>query len=446
MINRTELLLNLPHELAEKAGIMLDIVDCVLEKISPENLIGDFFEKKDLRKFKRIAIFAIGKAAKQMAKASEKSLKKYHNRKPDIILLADVGHPLPTKAGLNKTKKIIAASKKLTKNDLAIVLISGGGSAMFVAPLTGITLNDEIKITNQLLKAGAPIKELNTVRKQLSQVKGGHFAEILYPATVWGLVISDVIGNDLSLIASGPISCDKSTPQDALNILKKYKIEVPKKMLEILQERKAAKSKNPQSQIFKNVHVDIIADHFSALNAAVEKAKKLNLKVTSSKELIQGEAREIAQTILEKIKTKSGAASKTSQKQIFIASGETTVTCKGNGYGGRNQEFVLSALKYLQTKNESRKNASADSAFSNYCIISIGTDGVDGVCPELIAGAIGHQTILQSAQKQHLKIDDFLNRNDSYTFFKKTNGLIKTGPTGTNLGDLILIFGGRERT
>lgn len=443
MTNKAELLRGLPQGLAEKAGIMLDIVDYVLEKISPENLIGDFFEKKDLSGFEKIAIFAIGKAANQMANTTEKSLKKYHNRNPDIILLADVGHPLPTKAGLNKTKKIISAAKKLAKNDLAIVLISGGGSAMFVAPLTGITLNDEIKITQQLLKAGAPIQELNTVRKQLSQVKGGHFAEILYPATVWGLVISDVIGNDLSLIASGPISRNKSTPQNALNILKKYKIEVPKKVLEILQARKTAKFKSLKS---KNVHVDIIADHFSALNAAVEKAKKLNLKVTSSKKLIQGEAGKVAPALLRKIKTKAGAASKTFQKHIFIVSGETTVTCKGGGYGGRNQEFVLSGLKYLQAKNESGKNVSAVSTLSNYCILSIGTDGVDGICPEPIAGAIGHQTILQSAQKQHLKIDDFLNHNDSYTFFKKTNGLIKTGPTGTNLGDLILIFGGRERT
>ncbi len=427
ILNRKEILADLPQDKANKSTALFNIVDTVLEKLSPQNLIGDFFKKKNLNQYKRIVIFSIGKAAHQMAKATEESLKKFHTRKADLILLADEGHPLPTQKGVLKTKKMIEAGRKLQKNDLAIVLISGGGSAMFIAPLPGISLPDEINLTKQLLKAGAPIQELNTVRKQISSVKGGKFAEILYPATVWGLVISDVIGNDLSSIASGPISEDSSTPADALKILEKYNVKASSKIIKKLEDSKAAnKSKKEignfkKAEIFKNVKIKIIADHFTALKFAAEKAKKMGFKVTVSKELIQGEAKDVASKWLNEAENNNS----NNDNSIFIAAGETTVTCKGSGYGGRNQEFVLSALPHFK---------------KDQIMLSIGTDGIDGICPELIAGVIGTTQNVEIAKKMGLEIPKFLAKNDSYTFFKKTGGLIKTGATGTNLGDLILIM------
>lgn len=410
--NRKELLGKISPEIKQRRKILLDIIEGVLKGITPEKLLRDALPEKSLKNFDRVVVIGIGKAAGGMVKGILPLLA----RKPEKILLADSGHPLPTKKGIQNTEKIISVARGLGERDLAIVLISGGGSSMLVAPVPEISLEDKIALTKSLLRCGAGISEMNVVRKHLSQVKRGNLAALLYPATVWGFVISDVVGNNLSTIASGPLSPDKSTFTDAVRILKKYRIKTPSTVAKYLEHGKnnpKLETPKPGSKYFKKVEVKIIADHAAVLKKAIRKARKMGLKVTSLGSHITGEARKVARRFV------------MHGNNMIIATGETTVTVRGKGFGGRNQEFVLAGLKYLKP---------------HQTIVSIATDGVDGMCPEPIAGAIGDFNTLKKAQKLKLNTASFLRQNNSYTFFKKTNTLIKTGPTGTNLGDLIILI------
>lgn len=410
-----QLLNNIAPELRCRREILLDIADAALENCAPQKLLQGKFSKQSLKKFNKIAIIAIGKAARGMAAAARTML----GRRPDYVLLADKGHPLPTQSGIKNTKKIIKIARRLGKKDLAIVLISGGGSAMCVAPAPGISLKDKIAVTRALLKSGATINEINVVRKHLSQVKGGRLAALLYPATVLGFVISDVVGNDLSTIASGPLSPDKSTFKDVLKILEIYEIRIPRSISQYLEcglKDENLETPKPREKYFDKVKVQIIADHKTILEKALIKAKEMKLKIFTIDREITGEAREVARSFVARAR----------RNALLIGAGETTVTCRGRGFGGRNQEFVLSGLKYTDDRQ---------------VLLSIGSDGVDGVGPEPIAGAIGDIVNFKNAQIANLNIDKHLKNNDSYSFFKKTGGLIKTGPTGTNLGDLMMILG-----
>lgn len=404
--NRIELLNEISQPFARRRRILLYIADYVLANLSPAKLLKNALRKKSLKAFNRVVVIGIGKAARGMVKAILPLI----DRKPSHILLADIGHPLPTKRGLQKTKKIISAARSLDKKDLAIVLISGGGSAMLVAPAPGITLSNKIHITSTLLKSGATIQEINVVRKHLSQVKGGNLARLLYPATVLGLVISDVVGNDLSTIASGPLSPDKSTFQDALKILKKYHIASPKQILE---------TPKPGEEYFKKVKIHILADHGTVLKIAEQKARRMGLRVISLSSKITGEARNVAKWFV----------SKSKKNTILMGSGETTVTCVGSGFGGRNQEFVLSGLQYIK---------------KNQTLLCLATDGVDGIGPKPVAGAVADSITITKIKQKKLSIEKFLKQNDSYRFFQKVDGHIKTGPTGTNVGDLMMLISGDQ--
>lgn len=398
----------------ERKAAILSIIYHVLDKVSTFNFLKKSFQIREVKNAQRIVIIGIGKAGQPMIKAIMPLLK----RKPSRVLFANEGHPLPTLRGVQNTKKILALTGTLTKDDLVIVMISGGGSAMLTSPPSGVSLRDKVQLTKQLLKCGATIQELNVVRKHLSQIKGGRLARVLFPAKVRAYVISDVIGNDLSTISSGPLSADPSTFKDAIAIIKKYKISAPKKITEYFKkglddpEIESVKSKDP---VLKNVKIKILADHFTVMDQAANFAKKAGFRVIKVPKLIKGEARDAAKKFVKMGKKSS----------LLIGCGETTVTCKGNGFGGRNQEFVLAGLKYLR---------------KGQTLTSIGTDGVDGMCPEKIAGVIADSETLAVSHGKKLKIDDYLRRNDSYTFFKKTGGHIKTGPTGTNLGDLMMLF------
>lgn len=410
--NRKELLAKISKEIKQRRKILLDIIEGVLKEITPEKLLQNAFLKKSLKPFNRVVIIGIGKATGGMVKGILPLLA----RKPEKILLADCGHPLPKKGGIQNTEKIISVARDLGERDLAIVLISGGGSSMLVSPVHEISLEDKIALTKSLLRSGATISEMNVVRKHLSQVKGGNLAALLYPATVWGVVISDVVGNNLSTIASGPLSPDKSTFTDAIRILKKYRIKTPSAVAKYLEHGKnnpKLETPKPGSKYFKKVSIKIIADHGTVLQKALQKAKEMGFKIISLGSRITGEARKVARRFV------------IHGNNMIIATGETTVTVRGKGFGGRNQEFVLAGLKYLKP---------------HQTIASIATDGVDGMCPEPIAGAIGDLETFRKAQKLKLNTASFLRQNNSYTFFKKTNALIKTGSTGTNLGDLMILI------
>lgn len=412
--NKKTLLSHLPRQVRERRRLLLAIASSVITSIAPQKLFTKNLFPKNLHRFGRFILISIGKAASSMATAACSLL----TRKPDEIFIANKGHPLPTQEGVVITKKIIAAARNLRENDLAIVLLSGGGSAMLTAPVPEISLEDKIRTTKALLRSGASIQEVNVVRKHLSEIKGGRLASLLYPAAVFGFVISDVPGNDLSTIASGPLSPDGSSFANAVKIIKKYHVHIPQRVSNYLEKglkNPALETPKPGEKYFEKVTLRILADHTTVLKKAVEKAKKLKIRAVALPALLTGEARVVAPKFI-----KQGR-----KNALLLASGETTVTCRGKGFGGRNQEFVLAGLPYLK---------------KNQTLLSIGTDGVDGICPGNVAGAVADFETLRQANNKKLKIDAFLKRNDSYTFFKKTNGLIKTGMTGTNLGDLVMLY------
>lgn len=401
-----------PKDAETRRAVLLDIIEDTLDQLQPQKLLAGRFNNLDFKAFRRVVVISIGKAATAMAEAARTHMA----RKPDAVFIADKGHPLPTLQGVKIAKKIIEYARTLTQQDLVVVLISGGGSAMCVAPVNGITLADKIATTRVLLRSGATIREVNIVRKHLSQVKGGNLARLLYPATVRGLVISDVVGNDLGTIASGPLSPDKSTFADAKRIIKKYKIMLPKAVKKYIEKAdKKNETPKPGAPYFKKVKLSIVANHTSVANAVIKAAKKHGLRIKKLAGCITGEARDEVKKFIKK------AAPGT----LLVGCGETTVTCRGNGFGGRNQEFVLAGLPYLK---------------NTQTLAAVGTDGMDGMCPELVAGALGDRMVIDSALKKKLKRADYLARNDSYTFFKKAGGHIKTGLTSTNLGDVMLLL------
>jgi len=403
-MNKEELLKNLPIREAKERAILLDIAEKTLEAINPYALVLNELKKLDSSKYEHIFIIGTGKGASKMAEAAEKNFGKkitegfitipQNEPSPNLkrIKYINASHPLPNQNGVRGAKEILRIARLADKNDLVITLISGGGSALMPLPIKGITLKQKIAITSLLLKSGANINEINTVRKHMSQIKGGNLASAIYPATCLNLVISDVLGDDLSAIASGPVSPDPTTIEDALKIFKKYKITPPKHLQET-------------TKTVKNVKSKILANHETAALTAKRIASKHNPKILDSH--LEGDCNRKASEIMKKIK-----------KGLYILTGETTVKITGKGKGGRNQQFVLACLR---------------NAPKNTTILSIGTDGVDGICPENIAGAIA------STSTPRTNIETYLKNNDSYHFFKKNGGLIKTGPTGTNLGDLILI-------
>ena len=402
--NRKELLKGLPPLEKQERAILLNIAEKTLEAINPYTLVLNELKKLDTSKYENIFVIGTGKGTAKMAEAAEKH---FSNKITDGFITIPKGettpnlkrikyiyasHPLPNQNGVKGAKEILKIAQKADEKDLVITLISGGGSALMPLPTKGITLKEKIALTSLLLKSGANINEINTVRKHISQIKGGNLAQAIYPATCLNLVISDVLGDDLSAIASGPVSSDPTTINDALKIFKKYKIAPPKNLQETPKKVQNVKSK-------------ILANHETTALTAKRISSKYHPQIIDSH--MEGDCNRKAAEIMKKI-----------GKGLYILTGETTVKITGKGKGGRNQQFVLACLR---------------SAPKNATILSIGTDGVDGICPEKIAGAIASESTPRKDIARYLK------NNDSYHFFKKNNGLIKTGPTGTNLGDLVLI-------
>jgi glycerate-2-kinase len=353
-------------------------------------------------------------------------------------------HPLPSRKNFLFTKKITERFQgKLTKDDLVIVLVCGGGSAMLVYPK--IDLKKYIQVNQELLKSGANIYEMNTIRKHLDLVKGGGLLKILYPAKVISFIFSDVPGNDLSFIASGPTVKDKTKIADALRIIKKYKLKSVKKedLIETPKEEK----------YFKNVRNILALSNLTALKAMKEKAESLGLKAKILTDNLKGDVKDVAKFLFQEIKK--------SKEKILIAGGETTVKVKGKGKGGRNQELVLWFLKYTDLygsktdytdniyprksaldpresayKNNIRVNPRCNQSSSAFLIISLNSDGWDNT---EFAGAIGDKMTLEKAEKLKLDIDKFLENNDSFHFFKKTKDGIITGRLPVNVADLIIL-------
>lgn len=398
----------------------------------------------ELAKIGRIAVVGAGKAGAGMAAGleqalgdavlQEKHLSGWINVPADCVrnLKAIHLHParpagvnLPTAEGIAGSREIMRLAASLEKNDLCIALISGGGSALLPYPLEPLTLEDKLAVTSFLSAAGAPIDDLNTVRKQLSQIKGGKLAQACGAGMLVALVISDVLGDPLDLIGSGPTVEDRSTPAEALAILERYgahDAEISPRVFEILR-RPASVNKPPHCRVINLV----IGNNRTAVDAAAARATQLGYRTHSqSAARSEGHAEDIGRELADQVI----ALREQSGPQCLVSGGEPTVKLVASdkrGRGGRNQQLVLAAGERLQS-------TSAD----DWLILSGGTDGEDG--PTDAAGAWIDRETLTAAQQKKLDPGDYLKRNDAYYWFEPLEALIKTGPTHTNVCDVRVVL------
>ncbi len=399
----------------------------------------------NLNKYENIYVVGGGKASGLMAQTIEEILggkiTRGHvnvlkgtkrNYKTRVIELNEASHPIPDLQGLTGARKILETAMEAGERDLVISLISGGGSALITMPSEGVSLEDVKETTNLLLKAGATINELNSVRKHISQVKGGQLAKAAYPAEMLNLIVSDVVGDPLDVIASGPTSPDTTTFQEAKNVLLKYNLwsKVPKsvsKRIEMGVKGLIPETPKPGEKIFRRVRNIVIANNRLAVEAAAKKAEELGYNAAVLSCYIEGEARHVG-TVIGAIALEINKYNSPFKKPVAVlGGGETTVTVKGKGKGGRNQELVLGAA--LKIKGE-----------KNLAVASMGTDGIDGNSEA--AGAIAHGETVERALEKGMNPVSYLEENDSYTFFKELGDLIVTGPTGTNVNDITCIIVG----
>ena len=347
----------------------------------------------------------------------------------DTLAVYEAGHPIPDENGVRATGEVLKLLKQADENTFVVFLISGGGSALLCCPYEGISLAEKQTVTDLLLKAGADIQELNTVRKHISAVKGGRLAEIAYPAKMVSLILSDVIGDPLDVIASGPTSPDTSTYNDAMKIIEKYGLtaRMSENVINILVS--GAQGHIPETSkkgapVFSKMDNIIIASNAIAVEAAKKAAERTGYKTKVLSTELSGEASQVAKDLAKAALDRKKTLRK-GEKFCLIAGGETTVTVKGDGKGGRNTEMALAFGLEIQGQ-------------SGITFLSAGTDGTDG--PTDAAGAIVTGQMFSQAVKHGLDPQDYLTRNDSYTFFKAINGLVITGPTGTNVMDIQLIL------
>jgi len=381
----------------------------------------------------RTVIIGAGKASGAMAKALEDTwdgplgglvVTRYGYRVPtERLEVVEAAHPVPDAAGREAAQRIFQIVQGLSEDDLVLCLISGGGSALLALPADGITLEDKQAVNKALLASGATISEMNTVRKHLSAVKGGRLAKAAYPAKVVALMISDVPGDDPSIIASGPTVPDPSTNADALAIIEKYKIDVPQSVLNVL--RTNDETPKPGDPCFDRVENIMIATPQASLEAAAEVARKAGVTPVILGDSIEGESRDVALVHAGIARQCAMRGQPAEPPCVLISGGETTITLKGKGKGGRNTEFLLALAIALD-------------GMPNIYALAGDTDGVDG--SEDNAGALIYPDTLARAEKAGLNPKAMLADNDPYTFFKGIGDLLETGPTLTNVNDLRAIL------
>jgi glycerate-2-kinase len=392
--------------------------------------------------FERLLIIGFGKASTAMASALAESLGEFtdvglvvtkHGHAteplPEKIRVFEAGHPVPDANGLHATEEILGLVRAADARTLIVTLISGGGSALLVAPQDGISLADKQQTTGLLLKAGADIFELNTVRKHLSKVKGGRLAEAAYPAKIVSLILSDVIGDRLDVIASGPTAADPTTFGDALEVLTGYQLgeAVPPPVMELLS--RGVRGEIPETPKFGSPFLDgvenlVIGSNRQALAAAAQAARELGFTVEILADNLRGEAREVGRQLARRALASAGGKKENSQL-CLLAGGETTVTVRGQGKGGRNMELALAFAMEIE-------------GYSGITLLSAGTDGTDG--PTDAAGAVVDGNTISKARALGLNPQACLDDNDSYAFFDTCGGLLVTGATGTNVMDLQIVI------
>ncbi len=434
-----------------------EIFSAALKAVDPSLIIKEHADRIQAEfissGLKQIFLTGFGKASFQMAKAFLEStepdiikngivITKYgHKVRDELRVTSDesrkikvyeASHPVPDENGLNATKEIIELLHTSDKETLILCLVSGGGSALLVSPYDGITLKDKQLVTDRLLKAGADITELNAVRKHLSKVKGGRLAQIAHPAQVISLMISDVIGDKPDVIASGPTAPDSSTFSDAIDVIYRYRLNesIPPNIMDMFykgRDGNIPETPSPDNPIFNNVSNLIIGSNAGALSAAKDKAEELEFNTEIISSDLAGEAKTAGKRLAKKaIETRNTLHATHNKKKVcLISGGETTVTVKGTGKGGRNTELALSFAREIH-------------GIYGITLLSAGTDGTDG--PTDAAGAIVNGKTIDSAKSLELDPDEYMKNNDSYNFFKQINSLLFTGPTGTNVMDIQIII------
>ncbi len=354
--------------------------------------------------------------------------------KPARIEIVEASHPVPDAAGLQAAQRILDLTQGLTENDVVLCLISGGGSALLSLPVDGLDFADKQRINQALLNSGAPISEMNCVRKHLSRIKGGRLAAACFPAKLVTLTISDVPGDDPSIIASGPTVPDDTTCAQALAILKRYKIDIPA-FIEAQLTSGALETPKSNDPIFKGHIVHMTATPQQSLEAAAQVARDAGLRAYILSDDMEGESREVG--TVHAALARSASRSDSTQLQTFVrpcvilSGGETTVTVRprqpgaAKGRGGRAGEFCLGLAQSLH-------------GLDNVYALAADTDGIDGVQDN--AGAYVGPTTLARAEALGMKIHDFLDRNDAYGYFEPLGDLVITGPTFTNVNDFRAIL------
>lgn len=409
-------------------ALLRAMFDAAVAAASPAICLKPFLAALEPPKGRTIVVGA-GKAAAAMARAVEQQwphpvsglvVTRYgHGETLDRIDLIEAAHPVPDAAGRAAAGRILHAVQGLGEDDLAIALISGGGSALLALPAPGIALEDKQAVNRALLRSGAPIGAMNVVRKHLSAIKGGRLAAAASPARLVAYAISDVPGDDPSIIASGPTVPDPSSYADALAILRRYSIEPPPSVLAHLQagaDGRVAETPKPGDRLFAKCRTEIVATPRRSLEAAADLARRNGYDVELLGDAIEGEAREVAAGHA-RLALRAKAAGR---RCAIISGGETTVTVRGKGRGGRNCEYLLALALALDGE-------------PGIWAVAGDTDGIDG--SEDNAGAIVTPHLLSRAQKRGVDARALLDGNDSYSLFATLDYLIVTGPTRTNVND-----------
>jgi hydroxypyruvate reductase len=415
----------------------LDIFRAALKAADPVDSVVRALRATKYDRYRHIYVIGAGKAGASMAKGAERVLgrrissglinvKDGHVLKLRRIELNECGHPIPDARGVAGAQRIAAIAGQAGEDDLVICLMSGGGSALMPYPAEPVTLEDKQATTRLLLACGADIHEINAVRKHCSRIKGGQLARLAYPATVMTLMLSDVIGDDLDVIGSGPTAPDVSTFARVKGILDKYELwqRVPAPVRERIEAGLAGEipeTPKPGDPAFTRTRNLVIGSNDLAVRAAAARAKALGFRTLVLSTFVEGETREVARMHAAIAKEVVHSGRPLRPPACIITGGETTVTIKGNGLGGRNQEFVLAAAIDI-------------AGMPNVVILSGGTDGSDG--PTDAAGAIADGRTLGRLPGAR----EFLANNDSYHYFEQLGDLVKTGPTNTNVMDVQIIL------
>jgi hydroxypyruvate reductase len=397
----------------------------------------------NLGHYRRVLIVGTGKAGAPMARAAgqlaggrltegivlvkEGYAQDLSDRK---IRVLEAGHPIPDLRGVSGSDQIIQLLNTTQPDDLVICLISGGGSALMVSPAPGLELSDLQALTSELLGCGATIYEINTLRKHLEQLKGGNLARLAYPAALAALILSDVVGDPLDVIGSGPTVPDSTTYNDAYQVLKKYHLlnKAPAAVLAHLQ--KGMRGEMPETPktgdaIFEQVNNVIIGSNRLAAQAALDQAGSEGFQTLLLTTYLQGEARQVGRVLASVARQIAEDGRPIQRPGCLVAGGETTVTIQGDGLGGRNQELALSAVSDL-------------AGLPGIALVTLSTDGGDG--PTDAAGAVATGETLERARQAGMDPGDYLAGSDSYHFFDRLGDLLKPGPTQTNVNDLSFIF------